>query len=68
MGERRGVYRDLVGNPERRPLESPRHRLEDNNKVNPQEGRCGSMDWIDLSQNVESQWANVYVVIKLRIP
>jgi len=33
MGERRGVYRVLVGKPEvQRPLERPRHRLED--KIN----------------------------------
>jgi hypothetical protein len=31
MGERRGVYRDLVGKPEgKRPLGRPKHRWEDN--------------------------------------
>jgi hypothetical protein len=31
MGERRGVYRVLVGKPEgRRPLGRPRHRWKDN--------------------------------------
>jgi hypothetical protein len=34
MGERRGVYRALVGKPEgRRPLGRPRHRWEDNIKM-----------------------------------
>ena len=34
MGERRGVYRVLVGKPERkRPLGRPRCRWEDNNKL-----------------------------------
>ena len=34
MGERRGVYRVLVGNPEgKRPLGRPRRRLEDNIKM-----------------------------------
>ena len=34
MGERRGVYRVLVGKPERkRPLWRPRHRWEDNIKM-----------------------------------
>jgi hypothetical protein len=34
MGERRGAYRALVGKPEgRRPLERPRHRWEDNIKM-----------------------------------
>jgi hypothetical protein len=34
MGERRGVYRVLVGKPEgKRPLGRPRHNLEDNFKM-----------------------------------
>jgi hypothetical protein len=34
MGERRGAYRALVGKPEgRRPLGRPRHRGEDNIKM-----------------------------------
>jgi hypothetical protein len=34
MGERRGVYKDLVGKPEeKRPLGRPRHRWEDNIKM-----------------------------------
>jgi hypothetical protein len=38
MGERRDVYRVLVGKPEgKRPLGRPRHRWEDNNKVDLQE-------------------------------
>jgi hypothetical protein len=35
MGERRGAYRALVGKPEGRgPLGIPRHRWEDNIKMN----------------------------------
>jgi hypothetical protein len=42
MGERRGVYRVLVGKPERkRPLRRPRHRWEDNIKMDLQEVGCG---------------------------
>jgi hypothetical protein len=38
MGEKRGAYRILVGRPEgRRPLERPRHRWEDNIKMDLQE-------------------------------
>ena len=38
MGERRGVYRVLVGKPEgKRPLGRPRRRWEDNNKMNLQD-------------------------------
>jgi len=34
MGERRGVYRTLVGKPEgKRPLGGPRRRLKDNIKM-----------------------------------
>ena len=42
MGERRGVYRVLVGKPEsKRPLARPRRRWEDNIKMNLQEVGCG---------------------------
>ena len=52
MGERRGVYRVLVGKPEgRRPFERPRRRWEDNIKMDLQEVGCGSMDWIELAQD-----------------
>jgi hypothetical protein len=50
MGERRGAYRALVGKPEgRRPLERPRHRWEDNIKMDLQEVGWGDMDWINLA-------------------
>jgi hypothetical protein len=42
MGERRGLYRFLVGKPEgKRPLGRPRRRLEDNMKRDLQEVGCG---------------------------
>jgi hypothetical protein len=42
MGERRGAYRALVGKPEgRRPLGSPRHRWEDNIKMDLRE-----LEWV----------------------
>jgi hypothetical protein len=48
MGEKRGVYRFLVGRPEgRRPLEKPRHRWQDNIKRDLQDvGGGGGMDSI----------------------
>jgi len=50
MGEWGGVYRVLVGKPEeKRPLERPRHRWEDNIKMDLQEVGCGGMDWIKLA-------------------
>jgi hypothetical protein len=50
MGERRGVYRILVGKREgKRPFGIPRHRWEDNIETDPQELGCGSMNWIELA-------------------
>jgi len=52
LGERKGVYRVLVGKPEgKRPLERPRGRWEDNIKMDLQEVGCGGMDWIELAQD-----------------
>jgi hypothetical protein len=52
MGERRGVYRVLVGKPEgKRPLGRLRHRWEDNIKMDPQEVECWGIDWIELAQD-----------------
>jgi hypothetical protein len=54
MGERRGVYRILVGKPEeKRPLGRPRLIWEDKVKIDLQEVGCGCMDWIELTQNRE---------------
>jgi hypothetical protein len=48
MGERRGIYRVLVGKPEgKRPLGKPRHRWEDNIKMDLHEVGCGV--WARLS-------------------
>jgi hypothetical protein len=52
MGERRGVYRVVVGKPEgKRPLGRPRPRWKDNIKTDLQEVGCGGMDWIELAQD-----------------
>jgi hypothetical protein len=69
MGERRSVYRVLVGKPEgKRPLGRPRHRWKDNIKKDIQEVGCGFMDWIDLAQ-VRVRWrALVNSVMNLRVP
>ena len=69
MGERRDVYRVLVGKPEgRRPLGRPRRRWEDNIKMDLQEVGCGGMDWIDLAQDRDRWWALVNAVMNLRVP
>jgi len=51
MGERKGVFRVLVGKPEgKRPLGRPSRRWEDNIKMDLQEVGCGGMDWIDMER------------------
>jgi hypothetical protein len=52
MGERRSVYRVLVGKPKgKSPLDRPRSRWGDNIKMDLQEVACGGMDWIELAQD-----------------
>jgi len=69
MRERRGVYRVLVEKPEgRRPLGKPRHRWEDNNKIDLQEVGCGGMDWIELAQVTDRWQALVNAVMNVRVP
>jgi hypothetical protein len=69
MGERRGVYRVLVGKPEgKRPLRRPRRRWEDNIKMDLQELGCGSMDWIELAQDRDRWRALVNAAMKLQTP
>jgi hypothetical protein len=52
MGERKGVYRVLVGKLEgKRPLGRPRRRWEENIKMTLQEVGCGDVDWIELAQD-----------------
>jgi hypothetical protein len=47
MGDTRGLYRVVVGRPERKTsLGRPRHRWEINNKIDIQEVGWGGMDWI----------------------
>jgi hypothetical protein len=68
MGERRGVYRVLVGEPERkRRLGSPRHRWEHNIKMDHKEVGCGGMDWIELAQDRDRWRAFVNAVMNLSI-
>jgi hypothetical protein len=69
MGERRGVYRALVGKPEgRRPLGRTRRRWEDNIKMDLQEVGWGGMDWIDQAQDRDRWRALVNAVMNLRVP
>jgi hypothetical protein len=52
MGEGRGVHRILVGKPEcKRPMGRPRHRWEDNIKLELREIGIDGMNWIQLAHN-----------------
>jgi hypothetical protein len=52
MGEGRGVYRVLVGRPEgNRPLGGPRHRWEDNIKMDLKVIGMDGANWIQLAQD-----------------
>jgi hypothetical protein len=50
-GPERGVHRVLVGKPEeKRQLGRPRHKWEDNIKIDVQEVGGGCGDWMELAQ------------------
>ena len=69
MGERRGVYRVLVGKPVgKRPLWRPRLRWEDNIKMDLKEVECGGVDWIELVQDRDKCRAFVNAVMNPRVP
>jgi len=69
MGQRRDVYRVLVGKPEeKRPTGRPRRRWEDNIKMDPQEVGCGGVDWIELARDRNRWRALVVAVMNIRVP
>jgi hypothetical protein len=68
MGAVRGAY-ILVGRPEgRRPLGRPRHRWEDNIKMDLRKTGFGDVDWIHWTQDRDRWQAVVNTVMNLRIP
>jgi hypothetical protein len=69
MGEKRNVYRLLVGKPEgKRSLGRPRHRGVDNIRMDLGEVGWGDVDWIGLAQDKNRWRAVVNSVLNLRVP
>jgi len=67
IGEK-GVYRILLGKPERRrPLERPRRRWVDI-RMDLQGVGYGYMDWIGLAQDKDMWRTLVSAVMNLRVP
>jgi hypothetical protein len=69
MGEKRNMYRLLVGKPEgKRPLGRPRSRWMDNIKLDLLEIGLNVVDWIGLAQD-RCRWrALMNSVMNLRVP
>jgi hypothetical protein len=69
MGERRGLYRVLVGKPEgKRPLGGPGCRWEANIKMDLQEVGYRGMDWIEFAQD-RGRWQPLMIVVmNLSVP
>jgi hypothetical protein len=69
MGEKRNVYRLLVGKPEgKRPLGRPRRRWIHNIKMDLLEIGLNVVDWIGLAQDRYSWRALTNSVMNLRVP
>jgi hypothetical protein len=45
-----------------------RHTCEGNIKMDLQEMGCGSMDWIEMTEDKDSWWALVNTVMNIRLP
>jgi hypothetical protein len=68
MGEKRNVYRVLMGNPKgKRPPGRPRRRWEDGTRIDLREISWGSVDWIQMAQDRDLWRALVNTVMNLRV-
>jgi hypothetical protein len=69
LGEKRNAYRILARKLERkRPLERPRHRCENNIKMDFREMAWGSTDWNDLAWDREKWRDTVNIVMNFWVP
>ena len=65
----RGVHRVLARKPEgKRRMGRPRHRWEDNIKMDLQEVGGGCGDWMELAQDRDRWQALVSKVMNLQVP
>ena len=69
VGERRDVYRVLMGKPEgKRPLGRPSRRWEDNIMMYLQEVVWRDMDWIDVAQGRDRWRVLLNAVMNIWVP
>ena len=69
MEEGRGVRKVLVGKPDGKgPLGRPRHRWEDNIKIDLEEVGRGCGDWLDLAEDRDRCQALVSTVMNFQVP
>ena len=69
MEQSRNAYKVLVGKPQgKRPSGRPRHRWEDNIKMDLREMGCDPEDWIDLAQSRVQRRAYVRTVMNFQVP
>jgi hypothetical protein len=69
MGEKRNMYRLLVGKPEgKRQLRRPRRRWRDKIEMDLLEIGLNVVDWIGLAQDRYRRRALVNSVMSLRVP
>jgi hypothetical protein len=69
LGEKINAYRILMGKPEEKStLRRPRHRWEDNIKMDLREIGWDGVDWIDLAEDRDQWRALMNMVMNLRVP
>jgi hypothetical protein len=69
IGKGRGVYRVFVARTEgKKPLGRPRHRWEDNNKMELREIGINGANWIRRVQDRVRWRAFVNTVVNIRVP
>jgi hypothetical protein len=68
MGEKKNMYKVLIGKPEgKRPLERPRRRWEDGIRMDLTETGWRSVQWIQLAQDKDRCRVLVNEVVNLRV-